>query len=241
MNMLKLNFIVQAPRVYLLGLVLLTVLCGWGLYLTDSKTDARWVGLLSGLVSGIAIASLQFLTQYLEQKTLAEYKKHGLVEFLPNRKNAEYYRGLIKNTHVGDKIVVAGVTCNRLLDDFANPKVSESQDLIEALARGVEVTLLLPKLKYLSDEDKADFLNKTLPKSRIILENNQSKFKVLYYDFEPSHSIFLAGNTCLVGPIFKGKKSKDTPAINFDRTGLFTKSYLEYLTETIDNSSDSYE
>lgn len=241
MNMLKLNFIVQAPRAYLLGLIALAALLGVCLYLTNPKTDARWIGLLSGLVSGVAIASLQFLTQYLEQKTLAEYKKHGLVEFLPNRKNAEYYRTLIKNTKVGDKIVVAGVTCNRLLDDFANPKVSESQDLIEALARGVEVTLLLPKLKYLNDEDRSDFLNKTLPKSKDILEKNQAKFQLLYYDFEPSHSIFLAGNTCLVGPIFKNKKSKDTPAINFDRAGLFTKAYLEYLTETIDNSSASYE
>ncbi|WP_455888102.1 hypothetical protein [Pseudomonas rustica] len=241
MNMLKQNIVIQAPRLYLAALIVIAIILAISLYLTDPNSDARWISVLSGFVSGLAIASFQFLTQYLEQKALAEYKKHGLVEFLPNRKNPDYYRSLIKNTQVGDKIVVVGVTCNRLLDDFANPKVSNSQDLIEALARGVEVTLLLPKSKYLNKEDKSDFINKTLPKSEEILENHRDKFELRYYDFEPSHSIFLAGNTCLVGPIFKNKKSKDTPAINLDRSGLFTKPYLDYLSEIIDESSTSHE
>lgn len=58
-------------------------------------------------------------------------------------------------------------------------------------------------------------------------------FKIKYYDFEPSHSIFLAGSNCVVGPIFKNKKSKDTPAINFNKDGLYTRLYLEHINETL--------
>lgn len=241
MDMLKLSFVVQAPRVYFVFLITLTSILGGVLYFTDPNSDGRWVGVLSGLVSGIGIAALQFFTQYVEQKTLAEYKRHGLKEFLPNRKDPEYYRRLIKNTKLGDKIIVAGVTCNRLLDDFANPDVPESQDLLEALARGVEVTLLLPKLKYLEKAENSDFINKTLPNSEKICAKYPEIFKILYYDFQPSHSIFLAGSSCLVGPIFKSKKSKDTPAINFHKDGLFTKPYLDFTYETINNASKAYE
>ncbi|WP_308582061.1 hypothetical protein, partial [uncultured Pseudomonas sp.] len=62
-----------------------------------------------------------------------------------------------------------------------------------------------------------------------------------YYDFEPSHSIFLAGSVCLVGPIFKNISSKETPAIAFDKDGLFIKPYLSYISETLKSASDRYE
>lgn len=241
MNIFKMKFIIQAPVAYLVLLVSITLLFGILLYNTDPNSDARYIGILSGLVTGIGIAVLQFFTQYIEQKTLSEFKEHGLVKILINRKDPEYYRKLIKKTKVGDKIIVAGVTCNRLLDDFANPDLASSQDLLEALARGVEVTLLLPKLKYLREPDYSDFKNKTLPKSQQITASFPDIFKIRYHDFEPSHSIFLAGASCLVGPIFKNKKSKDTPAINFDREGLFAKPYLAYIYETLNNASVDYE
>lgn len=241
MDMLKLNFVVQAPRIYFAFLVGLTLILTGILIYAEPNADSRWIGVLSGLVSGIGIAALQFFTQYLEQKKLAEYKKHGLVEFHINRKDPTYYRNLIKATNVSDKIIVIGVTCNRLLDDFANPNVHGAQDLTEALARGVGVTLLVPKIKYLNDADRADFINKTLPQSSDIAEKYPALFKINYYDFEPSHSIFLAGANCVVGPIFKNKKSKDTPAINFEKDGLYTRLYLEHINETIANASPNYE
>lgn len=241
MKMLKHNFVVNTPRLYLMTLILAAVCFSVALYITDDKADARLLGVLSGLASGLVIASLQFLTQYLEQKTLAEYKKHGLIEFLTNRKDTEYYRELIGSTKVGDKIIVAGVTCNRLLDDFANTQVPQSQNLLEALARGVEVTLLLPKISYLAEPNLSDFKNKTLQKAEEITNRYPDKFKIYYYDFEPSHSIFLAGSRCLVGPIFKNKSSKETPAISFDKDGLFIKPYLDYIQETLKGASEKYD
>lgn len=236
MKLLKHNFVVNTPRLYLAALIIGALSFSVTLYLTDEKADARLLGVYSGLASGLVIASLQFLTQYLEQKALSEYKEYGLLEFLANRKNTEYYRNLIDNTKVGDNIIVAGVTCNRLLDDFANLKAQQSQNLLEALARGVKVTLLLPKTSYLEEPNLSDFKNKTLPRSEEI-KNKHSNFEILYYDFEPSHSIFLAGSRCLVGPIFKNKSSKDTPAISFEKDGLYIKPYLDYIQETLAGSS----
>lgn len=241
MEMSKLRFVVQAPLLYFMALVLIALVIGAMLYYTDPNTDARYVGVLSGLVTGLGIAAIQFFTQYIEQNTLAEYKKHGLDEFLPNRKDAEYYRELIKQTEVGDKIVVIGVTCNRLLDDFANPTITQSKDLLEAMARNVDVTLLLPKVRYLVEPNLSDFNNKTLPKAQAIEARFPSNFKIRYYDFEPSHSIFLAGSYCLVGPIFKNIPSRDTPAIKFHKDGRYIKPYLQYINETINNSSPDHE
>lgn len=236
MEMSKFRFVVQAPLLYFGVLVAIAIGIGAMLYFTDSNADARYIGILSGLVTGLGIAAIQFFTQYIEQNTLAEYKKHGLDEFLPNRKDAEYYRNLIKQTEVGDKIVVVGVTCNRLLDDFANPANAQSQDLLEAMARNVDVTLLLPKTKYLTEANRSDFNLKTFPAAQAITAQYPN-FKILYYDFEPSHSIFLAGSYCVVGPIFRSIPSKDTPAIKFHKDGRYIKPYINYINETINSAS----
>lgn len=236
MEMSKFRFVVQAPLLYFGALVAIAIGIGAMLYLTDANADARYIGILSGLVTGLGIAAIQFFTQYIEQNTLAEYKKHGLDEFLPNRKDAEYYRNLIKQTEVGDKIVVVGVTCNRLLDDFANPANAQSQDLLEAMARNVDVTLLLPKTKYLTEANRSDFNLKTFPAAQAIAAQHPN-FKILYYDFEPSHSIFLAGSYCVVGPIFRSIPSKNTPAIKFHKDGRYIKPYINYINETINSAS----
>lgn len=240
MGISKLRFVVQAPLLYFTALVVIALCICAMLFNTDANADARYIGILSGLVTGLVIAAIQFLTQYIEQTTLAEYKKHGLDEFLPNRKDAVYYRKLIKQTDIGDQIVVVGVTCNRLLDDFANPTNNQSQDLLEAMARNVDVILLLPKVKYLIEPNLSDFNNKTLPKALAIEAQHPTRFKIRYYDFEPSHSIFLAGSYCLVGPIFKNIPSRDTPAIKFHKDGRYIKPYLQYINETINNSSPTY-
>ncbi len=241
MEMSRLKFVVQAPLLYFVVLVIITLSIGAMLYYTNANADARYIGVLSGLVTGLGIAAIQFFTQYIEQNTLAEYKKHGLDEFLPNRKDAEYYRRLIKQTEVGDKIVVVGVTCNRLLDDFANAANDQSQDLLEAMARNVDVTLLLPKIKYLAEPNLSDFNNKTLPRAQALEAKYPSNFKIRYYDFEPSHSIFLAGSYCIVGPIFENIPSRDTPAIKFHKDGRYIKPYLQYINDTIKNSSPDHE
>lgn len=242
MNLLDKNFVLRAPLVYLVSLVVLAFLIFIILVFLDPVTsDARLLGALSGLLAGLLIAALQFLTQYLEQALLAEYRGHGLVRFLVNRRDTEYYRKLIKKTQVGDQIIVVGVTCNRLLDDFANSDIEKAQDLLEALSRGVQVRLLLPRLAHLNEETKADFQNKTLRKAEKIKELFPNKFSMRYYDFEPSHSIFLAGAYCLVGPIFKNIPSRDTPAITFDKKGQYIKPYLSYIEETWNDASEEYE
>jgi hypothetical protein len=236
------DFVIRAPHIYLFSLVILSILVFILLAILDpAKSDSRIVGAASGLLAGLIIASLQFLTQYLEQTTLAEYRKHGLKEFLINRKDAGYYRELIKKTQVGDNIIVVGVTCNRLLEDFASAETEHSQDLLEALARGVKVKLLLPKLTHLNKTNKSEFLNKTLIRSEIIKKEYPGRFSILYFDFEPSHSIFLAGSRCVVGPIFKNISSKDTPAIVFDKRGQYIKPYLSYIADTETNASAEYD
>lgn len=236
------NFVLRAPLVYLGSLVFLAFLIFIILVILDPiNSDTRLLGALSGLFAGLLIAALQFLTQYLEQQALAEYRKHGLVKFLVNRRDTEYYRKLIKKTQVGDQIIVVGVTCNRLLDDFANSDIEKAQDLLEALSRGVQVRLLLPKAAHLDEANKSDFKNKTLKKADKIKADFPNKFSMRYYDFEPSHSIFLAGSCCLVGPIFKNIPSKDTPAITFDKKGQYIKPYLSYIEETWNDASEEYE
>ncbi|WJN60971.1 hypothetical protein [Pseudomonas sp. SO81] len=236
------NFVVQAPIVYLLSLIALAlIILALLVFFSTEKSDGRVIGVATGLFAGLIIASLQFLTQYLEQKALAEYRKHGLVEFQVNRKNTDYYRQLIRDTEVGDQIIVVGVTCNRLLEDFANSDVAGSTDLLEALSRGVEVKLLLPKISYLDKKNQSDFTNKTLEIAGKLKREYPDKFSIRYYDFEPSHSIFLAGSRCIVGPIFKNISSKDTPAITFDKGGQYIKPYLSYVDETWAGASEAYE
>jgi hypothetical protein len=179
--------------------------------------------------------------QMYQQMQMAKFRKHGVLDFLEDRTDRKFYKGVIKSAQKNTKIQVLGVTSNRMLGDFADFGEEKSQELIRALERGVVVQILLPKISRLTKTQKSDFENKTLLFAEKLSRKFPEAFSIKYFDSPASHSMFSSGSKCIIGPIFPDKSSKDTPAIVFDRFGSFVESYIQNFDSLWATSSNTYE
>jgi len=206
----------------------------------DPAPHPRLSSFVGGLAAAFFVAILQFGLQLADQITLSKFRRQGVLEFLEDRRDRKWYGKLIDSATSGSTIQVLGVTCNRMLADFANYDDKHAQRLIRALENNVKVQILIPKLKYLSEKQCSDFNLKTLELAEKLKQKHSNNFHIKYFDGPPSHSMFVCGAKCLIGPVFEGKDSKDTPAIVFDRYGSFVELYIQNFNNIWDRSYDDY-
>lgn len=225
----------------LIAFLILFLLFTWFHYKSDPTSDPKLSPFLGGLAAAFFVAFVQFGLQMYQQMQLAKFRKHGVLDFLEDRTDKKFYRGLIKSAQRNTKIQVLGVTSNRMLGDFADFGEEKAQELIRALERGVVVQILLPKISRLTRTQKSDFEYKTLVFAERLSERFHEGFSIKYFDSPASHSMFSSGSKCVVGPIFPDKSSKDTPAIVFDRFGSFVESYIQNFETLWETASDNYE
>lgn len=210
----------------LIGLIVLLIT----LYVFEapSFSSPKWLAIISGLLTGLIVALFQTMLHITEIRKLDKYRKLGIQEILPRRNDRGYYRDMIIGAK--KKIDILGVTAHRFLHHFAN--VNDSEDgataLLSALAGEVEVRILVASPKFLTglnNASKAKMADIELKK----LDNQYPNFKFAYYEHEPTHSIVVIDNQCIVGPIFPDTDSEHTPAIHLKTTSEFAKKYLTYF------------
>jgi hypothetical protein len=228
---------------WLLLLVFLMLFIGltWYHFALDSTLHPQLSSFMGGLAAAFFVAFVQFGLQIFDQIKLSKFRKHGVLDFLEDRSDREFYRNLIKTATGGSTIQVLGVTSNRMLSDFADYSEKRSQDLIRALDNDVIVNILIPKCKYLNPSQLSDFTTKTLVLAEAVKAKYPDKFFIKYFNNRPSHSMFACGAKCIIGPIFEDKSSKDTPAIVFDRNGSFVDSYNQNFRKLWEHSDENYE
>lgn len=193
-----------------------------------SSTDyPKFSGFVGGLAAAFFVATLQFLIQFYEQIKLSKFRQHGVLDFLEERSDKKIYKKIISNAKKGTKIQLQGVTGSRFLQDFADADDTKSRELIDALDRGVCVEVLVAHSDFLEENNKPDLIYKTVVLAKALTTNYPDAFSIRYYRAPPSHNLLVCGDVCLVGPVFKGKTSKSSPAIIFDRSGSYVRSYIE--------------
>lgn len=210
-------------------------------FLISATCYPRLSSFIGGLAAAFFVATLQFLIQFHEQIKLSKFRRHGVLDFLEERSGKDVYQKIIKTSRKGTKIQLQGVTGNRFLQDFADFNDERSRALIEALDRGVSVEILVAHPDFLNTENKPDLLNKTVRLSEELIKRFPSSFEIKYYKAYPSHNILACGEVCLVGPVFKDKSSKNSPAIIFDRSGSYVSPYLENFSNMWAEASSTYE
>lgn len=210
----------------LIAFLVLFVLFSWFHYKSDPLAEPKYSAFVGGLAAAFFVALVQFGLQMYQQMQMAKFRKHGVLDFLEDRSDRKFYRGLIKGAQRNTKIQVLGVTSSRMLEDFANFNEEKSQDLIHALDKGVVVQILLPKISRLTKAQRGNFEIRTLPIAEKLFAKFPERFAIKYFDSPASHSMFSSGSKCIIGPIFPYKSSKDTPAIVFDKFGSFVEPYI---------------
>jgi len=181
--------------------------------------------LFGGAATGLFVAFLQYMIQLNEHRDIERFKKLGIREVLAHREGKEYYAKLIEGSRA--RVWVLGNTANRFLEDFAHVHREDSRALLDALARGVRVRILLPLPHYLSEADQARSAVSLKRMRELSLESRNFEFK--FYDHQPAHSLVVVDDECLVGPIFPHVESRDSPAIHTHTGSSFVKHYMTHF------------
>lgn len=227
MKIFKEEFTSKYSVIIFLSLIVIIVFLLY-LFVCDVLTGPKWSYIIPGLLTGFIIALFQAFLSWFELKTLDEYYELKIKKILLNRKDQNYYGNIIAKSK--NEINIQGVTVYRFLDDFANQNTNvpeKEKVLLQALDRNVKVKILFADNKYLLNEDdkrKADSA-----KSKLEKLSKQKSIEYACYQHEPTHSIVIIDDECIVGPIFPNVSSKDTPAIHLKRDSQLAKFYEEYF------------
>lgn len=191
--------------------------------------DGYAVVIVTGLIPGLVVALFQYLLQWKEYSEISRLSSMKIKEVLVSRDDESLYGSIIENA--SSKIDVLGVTCSRLLADFAvegSPK-REKQALIKALERGVSVRILIASVENLTDPDTRAKYEIALRRLRELSEKYAGKFECRIYCRPPSQSVFVADDECLVGPKLPNIASRNTPTIHTEKHSVFAKPYIEFF------------
>ncbi len=229
MNWLKENtpvknsFIIFSFLFFLIGFL---TICYWFEWLSDPK----WPAIISGLLTGFVVALFQTVLSLRELQKLDKYKAMKIKDVLQRKDNIDAYGRFLSTAK--KKIWMQGVTADTFLEDFADMKSSreDGRVLLEVLGRGVDVRILVASSESLADDDKRHKNKAEMAAQRLkTLSDQFVNFKYAYYNHLPMHSILTVDNTSIVGPIFPGVSSKNTPAIHLENDSAFVEHYLEYF------------
>ncbi|MEX2568137.1 MAG: hypothetical protein WD431_19470 [Cyclobacteriaceae bacterium] len=125
-----------------------------------------------------------------------------------------------------------GVTGSRFMEHFANDDKNappNSKVLLEAMSKGVQVRILIPKPEFLSSESEKRIGENARARYIKIKESYPKNFHVRYFNHVPAHSVFLVDDECIVGPIFPELSSKYTPALYLRSKSPFAEKYIDYF------------
>lgn len=179
-----------------------------------------------GAVPGLVVALAQFILSWAEFGEISRLRGLGVKNILLTRDDPQYYGQLIE--HSSKTIIVMGVTSKRFLQDFAddNSPRTDRKTLLAALSRGVPVKILIASEAYLDQNQKAGF-QATKERCNQLKEKFPEIFDARAFDHAPTQSLVRIDNDVIVGPVFRGKESKHTPAIHMSAESQLAVSYLD--------------
>jgi len=217
--------------VILYGVFIAGIFFTW-LYLKNPSTPGP---ILSGLLTGCVLLFVQLLFDLQKSKELSKLKEMRIQSIIPYREGKGFYSQLIKNTT--ESISIAGTTISRFLNDFAHPQRADSQSLLHALDLGVDIRFLIPTDDFLSHKDILRAQETIKRINEINAENRAGKIQIKKFKHAPAHSLFVADEECLIGPVFPDVSSNDSPAIHTVKKSKFASPYLNYFEKEWNNAT----
>lgn len=195
-------------------------------YFVDAN-DAKMVGIVGGIVSGLIIFILTFVISVWPLRKLDRFERMGIKNLLENRHEKSYYAGVLLRAR---KVVrVMGASCTRFADDFLDPE-NEDHILIDALQKynRLQIQLLIPDDQHLSDDAKT-----RLPMMLRKLEKVQAQFgervQMRRFPEKAHHSFIIADDHLIAGPVFEGDKSRYAPAVHVAMSTRYGQKYSDYF------------
>jgi hypothetical protein len=206
---------------------------------SDPTSSPKLSALFAGFASAFLVAFFQLFSSILDAIKLSNYEKLGVEGILGNgRRGKDNYEPHISKAN--KVILVMGVTASRFMSDFGQ-STDKNNELTLALARGVTAKFLLPKKEHIRDVDKEKVKETTLPTYNNLKKQYGDKISLKFFDHIAAHSIVVADNTCISGPVFEGVESKDTPAVILKSDSDFAKTYIDNFNREWKLADESFE
>lgn len=211
-------------------LISLLLLIGVFALLYEYTNDQKLLGIISGLLTGFIVLVFQVLLSWVELRKMEKWDDLRIVDILARKDEREDYAKFISTAR--KKLWMLCVTAHSFLEDFADEQSTRAgaNVLVEALKNKVEVRFLIASPESLASDDDHHKNKAKMAESRLKeLSAQFSNFKYAYFKRPPMHSILTVDDESIVGPIFPGVRSKNTPAIHLKNDSAFVKHYLEYF------------
>lgn len=217
---------------YIMPLVLLTGGCGYWYYVLDAA-DTKLLGLAGGIVTGLIVYLLTFITLLKPLQELDKFKQMGVKALLANRHDQNYYKQLVGVSK--RRVDVMGASCSRFVQDFLDVD-SDDKVLVDALNahKHLKVRLLIPDDIHLSENAKS-LLPGILAKISALHGRYPDNIEIRRFADKAHHSFVIADNEVVAGPILGDDKSKYSPAVHAAAETAFGRKYEEYF-DTVWNS-----
>jgi hypothetical protein len=195
-------------------------------YFLDAN-DAKMVGFVGGIVSGLLIFILTFAMSVGPLRKLDRFERMGIQNLLENRHEKSYYAGVLVGAR---KIVrVMGASCTRFVDDFLDIE-NEDHSLIEAIQKHnrLRIQLLIPDDDHISDDAKA-----RVPAMLRKLEKVHAQFgdrvQIRRFPEKAQHSFIISDDQLIAGPVFEGDNSRHAPAVHVVMSTRYAQKYDDFF------------
>lgn len=208
-----------------IALFLTFVFGGW--YWLIDETSVKMLGLVGGMVSGLAVFLITYITVIGPSIKLERYSRMGIVDVLDNRHDKEYYKKLVSKAR--QSVRVMGASCSRFVEDFIDPSADDKVlfNQLQQHAR-LKVELLVALDKHLDTPTKAKTkrLAAKLAEIEAILPG---RVKLRRFDSKPHHSFVIVDDDLVAGPIFEGDQSRHAPAVHVKMSTTFAQKYRDFF------------
>jgi len=236
MKIFEKSFKISASFIILLIFIFLIIISTILFFRTN---DEKLLSLSGSLAAGLIVAIIQFIISWQDYVQIEKLKELELIKVMYDRDDRTFYEKHIEKAK--REISVMGVTAIRFFKDFADYEQNSTKNakvLLDRLAQGIEVKILLPNYDSLKDNKKNDFEKVKQHIETIKSQFPEYKFEVRYFNHIPSHSIFINDDTCIVGPVFPNIESKYTPALHLRNSSPIAIKYLNYFNDEWNNAHE---
>lgn len=196
-------------------------------YAQADPADAKLVGFLGGVVTGLIVYLATFLTVLGPLRELDQFRRMGVRGLLANRHDTPYYRRLIKKSR--QRVDVMGASCTRFVRDFLDPN-SDDKVLIDALSKHnqLRVRLMIPDDAHMTVEAR-DGVKHMLPTIDKLRATYGDRVEVRRFNDAARHSFVLVDGDLVAGPVFDGDHSRHAPAVHVALETVFGQKYSSYF------------
>ncbi|MEM8986676.1 MAG: hypothetical protein AAGC95_08135 [Pseudomonadota bacterium] len=195
-------------------------------WLADA-TNAKTIGVLSGLLAGLIVYGLSFLTELPVYARLEKFEQTGVKNLLKNRYEKAYYRPILEKAE--RRVCVMGSSCSRFITDFLDPD-TDDHVLIDRLRLypQMKVQILVPQSQKMGKAARQKF-SALCVKIDWLTGEFEDRFEIREFPHNARHSFVITDTELIAGPIFEGTESKNSPAVHVSASTPFAQKYIDYF------------